>query len=113
MSARNRTRLVDAISPFYSARIVISVHRRCRYAGTRQLRSQGPGSTHVHRTEGVTGCEVGEETNGFRGGIRVGNRNGDRNGVGGRNEDVNVDGEGDGAGTTTGVEANQGTQDGN
>ena len=32
MSARNRTRLVDAISPFYSARVVISAHRGWRFA---------------------------------------------------------------------------------
>ena len=92
-------------------------HHLCRQgvalAGTRQLRSQGPGSTHAHRTEGVPGCEVGDEANGFRGGIRDGDRNGDPNGVGGGNRDVNVDGHRNGARTTTGVEANQGTQDGN
>ena len=82
-------------------------------AGTRQLRSQDPGSIHAHRTEGVTGCKVGDEANGLRGEVKVGDRNRDRNGVGGGNGDVNVDGQGDGAGTTTGVEANQGTQDGN
>ena len=38
-------------------------------AGTRQLRSQGTGSIHAYRTEGVTGYKVGKETNGFRGGI--------------------------------------------
>ena len=78
-------------------------HDLCRpgvaFAGTRQLRLQGAGSIHTHHTEEVSRCEVGEETNGFRGGIRVGNRNGDGGGVGGGNGDVNVGGEGDGAGT--------------
>ena len=82
-------------------------------AGTRQLRSHGPGSIQAHRTEGVAGYEVGGVANGFRGGIRVGDRNGDWNGFGGGNGDVNVDGKGDGAGTTTGMEANQGPQDAN
>ena len=68
-------------------------------AGTRQLRLQGPGSTHTHQTEEVSRCEVGEKTNGFKGGIRVGNRNRDWNGGGGGNRDVDVGGEGDGAGT--------------
>ena len=51
-------------------------HDRCglrvALAGTRELRSQPPGSIHAHRTEGVTGRKVGEETNVFRVGIRVG-----------------------------------------
>ena len=61
-------------------------HHLCRprvaLAGTRQLRSQGPGSIQAHRTEGVTGCEVGEETNASRVGRGIGNRNGDLNEVG-------------------------------
>ena len=64
-------------------------HHLCRPgvepAGTRQLGSQGPGSIHAHRTDGVLGCQVGDEANGFRRGIRVGDRKGDRNGVGGGN----------------------------
>ena len=92
-------------------------HDLCRprvaLAGTRRLCSQGLVSIHAHRTEGVAWYEVGDEANGFRGGIRVGDRNRDRNRFGGGNGDVNVDGEGGGAGTTTGMEANQGPQDGN
>ena len=67
---------------------------RVAFAGTRQLRSQSLGSIHAHRTERVTGCEVGDVAHRFRGGIRVGDRNGDRNGVGGGNGDVTVDGKG-------------------
>ena len=108
MSARNRTRFVYAFS--FSTR-----HDLCRLrvalGCTQKLLSQGPGSIPAHRTEGVTGYEVG--ANGFRGGIRVGDRNGDRNGVGGGNGDVNIDEKGDGAGTRTGVEANHRTQDRN
>ena len=48
-------------------------HHLCRQgmalAGTRKLRSQGTGPIHAHRTEGVTGYEVGKEATGFRGGI--------------------------------------------
>ena len=66
-------------------------HHLCRQgvalAGTQKLRSQGPGSVHARRTEGVTGSEGGEEADG----------------------DVNVDGDGDGSGTRTGVEANEET----
>ena len=66
-------------------------------AGTRQLRSQGPVSVHAHRTEGVTESEGREGANG----------------VGGGNGDVNGDRDGGGAETRTGVEANEGRQDGN
>ena len=82
-------------------------HHLCRQgvalASTRQLRSQGPASVQAHRTEGVTGSEGREGTNG--------GWNGDGNGVGGGNGDVN--GHGDGAGTETGVEVNEGAQNGN
>ena len=55
-------------------------------ASTRQLRSQGPVSVHAHHTEGVTGPEKQERTNGVGGGIRVGGGNGDGNGIGVGNE---------------------------
>ena len=65
-------------------------HHLCKqgvaFAGTRQLRSQGPVYVHAHRTEGVTGSEGREGANGVGGGI----------GVGGGNRDVNGDGDGDG-----------------
>ena len=110
MSARNRTRLVDAISPFHSTRLMISADRRCRLRapGSSACKARGL-YTHIE----PSGCEVGDETNGFRSGLKVGDGNGDGNGVGSGNGDVSVDGEGDGAGTTTGVEGNQGTQDWN
>ena len=89
-------------------------HHLCRQgvalAGTRQLRSQGLASVYyAHRTEGVTGSEGREGSNGVRSGIGVGGRNGDGNGGGGGN------GDGDEAGTGTGteVEANERVQDGN
>ena len=94
-------------------------HHLCRQgvalASTRQLRSQGPVSVHVHRTEGVTGSEGREGANGV--GDGGGNRddNGDGNGVEGANGDVNGGGDGNGEGTRTGtgVEANEGAQYGN
>ena len=75
--------------------------------GTRQLRSQGLGPVHAHRTEGATGPERQEGLNGVGSGIGVGGENGDGNGVGG--------GDGDGAGTGTGkgVEANEEAPDKN
>ena len=78
-------------------------------AGTRQLRSQGPASGHAHRTEGVTRSERREGTNGVGGEIDVGGGNGDGEG----NRDVNGDRDGDEVGTITGVEVNEGAQDGN
>ena len=84
-------------------------HHLCRQrvalASTRQLRSQGPVSIQVHRTEGITGSEGREGANGVGCGIEVGGGNGD----------VGDDGDGDGAGagTGTGVEVNEGAQDGN
>ena len=100
-------------------------HRLCRegvaLASTRQLRSQDPVSVHAHRTEGVTGSEGQEVSNGGGGGIGVGGGIGDGNGVGSGNGDVGghggVDGHGDldgaGAGTGTGVEVSEEAQDGN
>ena len=75
--------------------------------GIRKLRSQDPVPVHMHRTEGVTGPERQEGSNGVGSGIGVGGGNRDGNGVRG--------GDGDGAGTGTGegVEANEGAQDGN
>ena len=80
---------------FHSARVPISADRGWALASTRQLRSQGPVSVQVHRTEGVTGSEGQEEANGV--GIGVGGENGDGNGVGGGNGDVNGHGDGNGA----------------
>ena len=80
-------------------------------AGTRQLRSQGLVPVYAHRTEGVTGSERQEGSNGVGSGIGVGGGKGDGNGVGGGN------GDGTGAGTRTGtgkgVKANEGAQYGN
>ena len=93
---------------------VLSFHTRhhlCRQgvalAITRQPHAQGPASVQAHRNEGVTGSEGQEGANGVGGGIGVGGRNGDGNG------DVNGHGDRDGAGTGTGVEVNEGAQDGN
>ena len=58
--------------------------------GTRTLRSQGLVPIHAHRTEGVTGSEEREGSNGVGSGIGVGGGNGDGNGSG--------------AGTGTGME---------
>ena len=78
MNAKNRTRLVDAISPFHSARVIISADwgGACGHPTAPFAR---PGV--YTRTSNRVGnrCEVGDETNGFRGGIRVGDRNGYRN----------------------------------
>ena len=84
-------------------------HYLCRQgvalASTRRPHSQGPASGQAHRTGGVTGSEGQEGANGVGGGI----------GVGGGNGDGNVDGHGNGdeAGAGTGVEVNEGAQDGN
>ena len=90
-------------------------HHLCRegvlLASTRQLRSQGPVSVQVHRTEGVTGSVGREGANGVGGGVGVEGGNGDGNGVGGGNGDVNGHGDEDGVGTGTGVEVNEGVQD--
>ena len=89
-------------------------HHPCKqgvaFAGTRQLRLQGPVPVHAHRTEGVTGSGGREGANGVGGGIGDGNRVE----VGGRNGDVNADGDGGGAGAAAGtrVQANEGAQDG-
>ena len=81
---------------FHQALSFHTRHNLCRQgvalAGTRQLRSQGPMSVHVHCTDGVTGSEGREGAHG--GG------NGDGNGEGG------------GAGTGTEVEASERPQDG-
>ena len=58
-------------------------------------------SVHVHCTEGVTGSEEREVTNGVGGGINVGGWKGEGKGVG----------DGDRAGTGTGLEASEGAQD--
>ena len=71
-------------------------------ASTLQLLSQGPGSVHAPRTEGVTGPERREGANGVGGRIEGGGGNGDGNGVGGGN--------GDGAGAGTEVKASEGAQ---
>ena len=78
-------------------------------AGTRQLRSQGPGSVHAYHTERVAGSEGREGANGVGGGVGVGGGNRDENWVGGENGDVNgeADGDGDRTGTGTGVEASE------
>ena len=96
-------------------------------AGTRQLRSQGLVRVHAHLTEGVTGSERQEGSNGVGSGIGVGGGNGDGNRVGVGDEDgvgtgtgkgmeanerAQV-GNGDGTGTGTGVESPGRTQDGN
>ena len=60
-------------------------------AGTRRPHSQGPASVQAHHTGGVTGSEGQEGANGVGGG----NGNGNRDGAG------------------TGVEVNEGAQDGN
>ena len=65
----------------------------------RQLRSLGPVSVQMHRTEGVTGSEGREGANEVGGGVGVGGGNGDGDGVGGGNGDVNGHGDGAGAGT--------------
>ena len=89
--------------------------QRRALAGTQKLCSQGLVPVHTHRTEGVTGSEGRERKNGVGGGIGVGGENGDGNGGG----DGDGDGDGDddeagtGTGTATGVEANEGAQDGN
>ena len=86
-------------------------HHLCRQgvalASTRQPHSQGPASVQAHRTGGVTGSEGQEGANGVRGGIEVGGGNVDGNG------DVNGHGDGDGARTGTGVDVDEGAQDGN
>ena len=105
-SARNRTRTVDAIRHFYSARVIISADM--------ELRLRAPGSSVrkawclSHHTEGVTGYKGREGSNEVESGIGVGGGNGDGNGVGGGN------GSGDGAGTGVGkgVETRGRTQDG-
>ena len=51
-------------------------------AGTRRLCSQGLVPIHAHHTDGVTGSERQEGSNGVGSGIGVGGRNGDGNGVG-------------------------------
>ena len=92
-------------------------HHLCRQraalASTRQLRSHGPVSIHAHRTEGITGSEGREETNGVGDRIGVEGGNGNGNGVGGGNGDVNDHGDGDRTGAGTGVEVNEEAQDGN
>ena len=86
-------------------------HHLCRQGvaltSTRQPHAQGPASVQAHRTGGVTGSEGQEGANGVGGGIGVGGGNGDGNG------DVNGHGDRDGARTGTGVEVNEGAQDGN
>ena len=86
-------------------------------ASTRPLRSQGSMSIHAHRTDGVTGFEVCEGSNGVGGGIGVGGGNGDGNGdgnwVGGGNGDVDVKGTETKRERKRGVEANEGKQGGN
>ena len=81
---------------FHQALSFHTRHNLCRQgvalAGTRQLRSQGPVSVRVYRTDGVTGS-------GGREGAHGGG-NGDGNGEGG------------GAGTGTEVEASERPQDG-
>ena len=61
-------------------------HHLCRQGielpGTRQLCSQGWVPIHAHRTEGVTGSERREGSNGVGSGIGDGGGNGDGNGVG-------------------------------
>ena len=69
--------------------------------------THGPALVQAHRTRGVTGFEGQEGANGVGGGIGVGGGNGDVNG------DVDGHGDVDGAGTGTGVEVNEGAQDGN
>ena len=89
--------------------------QRVALASTQQLRSQGPVSVQVHRTEGVTGSKEREGANGVGGGVGVEGGNGDGNGVGGGNLDVNDHGDGDGAGAGAGMgmEVNEGAQNGN
>ena len=86
-------------------------HHLCRQgvalASTRRPHLQGPASVQAHRTGGVTGPEGQGGANGVGGGIGVGGGNGDGNG------DVDGHGDGDEAGAGTGVEANEGAQDGN
>ena len=86
-------------------------HHLCRQgvalASNRQPHSQDPASVQAHRTRGVTESEGHEGANGVGGGIGVRGGNGDGNG------DVNGHGDGDEAGTGTGVEANEGAQEGN
>ena len=74
------------------------------FAGTRQLRLQDLVPVHAHRTEGVSGSEGREGSNGIGSRIGVRGGSGDGNGVGGGNGD----GDGVGTGTGKGVEANEG-----
>ena len=82
-------------------------HHLCRQgmvlAVTQQLRSKGPVSVHALRTEGVTGSEGRQASNGVGGGVGVEGRNGDGNWGEGGNGDVNSGGDGDGAGEGTGT----------
>ena len=71
-SARNRTRIVDAIRHFSSARVTISADRGGRLRAPGQLYPQGLVPVHAHRTEGVTGSEGREGVNGVGSGIGVG-----------------------------------------
>ena len=89
--ARLRRRLSSALQQALS---FCTRHHFCRQgvalASTRQLCSQGPVSTHAHRTEGVAGSKGRGGANGVGGRIGVGGGNEDGNGVGG-NGDGSVD----------------------
>ena len=88
-------------------------HHLCKqglaFAGTRQLRSQGPVSAHAQCTEGVTRCEEREGASGNGNGNGVGD--GAEFGTGKRQENKGKAGAGMGAGT--GVETIGRTPDGN